>query len=84
MYELMVIFTPFVVRSEQKPKRNKKNYEEKANAFGHRGDRDYFDKIGTELEREPQNIRDELVYFGVFECVKSILDAKQSVTTELY
>ena len=73
-----------VFRSEPRPKRNPKKYEKKANLFGHRGDRHHFDKVGADLERQPQNVIEELFYFDVFKCVKSILDSKQSVTNELY
>ena len=61
-----------------------KNYMKKANVYGYRGDRENFKKLETELSNAPENFLIQLFHLNVFKSVKSILDAKPSVTNELY
>jgi hypothetical protein len=64
--------------------RNATNYTEKANILGYRGQREQFEGIAAALDKESENVKNNLMYFHVFNVVKSILDSKPSVTNDLY
>lgn len=71
-------------RPESKPKNNVKNYLEKSRKLGYRGDRENFQKLEMDLDKEADLIKEKLAFFGIFKSVKEVLDSVPSVNSECY